>query len=378
MSLLNDALRKKKSEQSADGHCAAGTPRTAFRSRRKRNSYGAVALGVAAVMAGAILVWSVWPPGDAISTISSQQAPADRAVHAPPEEQSATRPASTVEQVIINPVDSVMAPAVPPEPALPQAAELFASAPPLPQPPAAAPSTATSSAGAIPAQRAVTPLRTATTESAFPPQKQNFRVSVEALYEKARAYHRQTRLQEAIGMYREVLKIEPGHFDAAFNLSSAYLQTQAFDQAYAIGADLYLREPDDPQVMLNLAVAQIGCGRPRSAFELLDQAATRPQPPLFEIYFHRGIAHRHLEETVQAIAWYRKAEAIKADNPHLLFNLAVALDGQGSYGPAVIYYQKFLQLLPDQDASTRKRVAQRIRTLRADMSTHPDEEEQTR
>jgi tetratricopeptide (TPR) repeat protein len=67
---------------------------------------------------------------------------------------------------------------------------------------------------------------------------------------------------------------------------------------------------------------------------------------LFEIYFHRGIAHRHLDETVQAIAWYRKAEAIKADNPHLLFNLAVALDGQGSYGPAVVYYQKFLQLIP--------------------------------
>jgi hypothetical protein len=81
MSLLNDALRKKKSEQSADGHGAARTPRTASRSRRKRKDYGATALGVAAVVAGAILAWSVWPPSDAISTIASQQAPQDRADH---------------------------------------------------------------------------------------------------------------------------------------------------------------------------------------------------------------------------------------------------------------------------------------------------------
>jgi tetratricopeptide (TPR) repeat protein len=108
---------------------------------------------------------------------------------------------------------------------------------------------------------------------------------VVGLYEKARAYHRQTRLQEAIGMYREVLKIEPGHFDAAFNLSSAYLQTQAFDQAYAIAADLYLRAPDDPQVMLNLAVAQIGCGRPRRRSNCWTRQPTRPATPFVRNLF---------------------------------------------------------------------------------------------
>jgi Flp pilus assembly protein TadD len=385
MSLLNDALRKRKSEQSADGHCTRRTPRDASHLRHKRKGYQAAALGVAAVVAGAILAWSVWPPCDAISTVSSQYAPAERADLPPLEEELRTSPDTMLPlagEAGKDPVDTVMATAVSSGATLAEAAEPSANAHPSPQAASerSSPQAASASApaaGAIPLQRALAPTRTETVVSTPPQQKQKHRISFEGLYQKALSYHRQQRLEEAIGMYRDVLKIEPGHFDAGFNLSSIYLQTQAFDQAYAIAADLYLREPNDPKVMLNLAVAQIGCGRPRMAFELLDQAATRPQPPLFEIYFHKGVAHRHLDEAAQAIAWYRKAEAIKADEPHLLFNLAVALDLQGSYRQAVMYYQKFLQF-PDRDASTRKKVAQRIRALRADLSAHPDEEEQAR
>jgi Flp pilus assembly protein TadD len=203
-------------------------------------------------------------------------------------------------------------------------------------------------------------------------------VGVEALYEKACFYHRHQRLQEAINMYREVLKRAPGHFDAAFNLTSAYLQTQSFDQAYTIAADLNLRAPGDARILLNLAVAEIGRGRPRPALDLLDRSAGLPRAPLYEIYFHKGIAFRQIGETDQSLLWYRKAEAIKADDPDLLFNLAVVLDVTGSYGTAADYYQRYLQIAVDGDAATRARIARRIRDLRADLAAHPGKDESKR
>lgn len=175
-------------------------------------------------------------------------------------------------------------------------------------------------------------------------------------------------------MYREVLKIDPDHFDSGFNLTSAYLETQAFDKAYAMATDLYRKQPDNPQVTLNLAIAQIGTGRPRQALDLLARIAADPQAPLYEIYFHKGVAYRNLDQPDQAVAWYQKAERLKPGDPRLLFNTAVALDQSGQYGPAVTYYQNYLKSSPAEELSMQKRVAHRIRVLQAALAAHPTKE----
>ncbi len=176
-------------------------------------------------------------------------------------------------------------------------------------------------------------------------------------------------------MYRQALKIDPNHFDAGLHLASAYLQTAAFQNAYAVASDLYRRAPADPKAVVSLAAAQIGCGRPALALEFLDKADGLPQTMPFEVYFYKGVAHRHLNETEEAIAWYRKAEQLKPADPPLLFNLAVALDQLGDYAQAVIYYRNYLRESKDeQGAETRKKVVARIRALRADLSAFPDEE----
>lgn len=187
----------------------------------------------------------------------------------------------------------------------------------------------------------------------------------ERLYQKARQYHRRDRLEQAIALYQEVIKIDPEHYNARFNLGAAYLQTESFDIAYSIMADLYLIEPDNQQVMLNLAVANIGLRRFDQALALLDKAGATPQAPLFEIALHKGIAYNHLNQKEQALLWYKRAEALRPDDPRLLFNLAVDSDRQQRYAAAIDYYRRHLDQSPEMNAAKEKQIRRRIRTLQA-------------
>ncbi len=182
-------------------------------------------------------------------------------------------------------------------------------------------------------------------------------------------FQRQGRAAEALAMYREVLKLDPDHFDARLNMSSIYLQTDQFTQAYALAAELHRRAPTHLQAILNLAIAQIGCGRAAEALPLLDQAAALPQAPLYTIYFHQGVALRQMGRTEAAIDWYRKAESLNPGDPRLLFNLALAFDQNQSYGQAVAYYSKYLNAAGKQmDAAGRAQVQARVRTLQAELA----------
>jgi tetratricopeptide (TPR) repeat protein len=187
----------------------------------------------------------------------------------------------------------------------------------------------------------------------------------ERLYQKARQYHRRDRLEQAIALYQEVIKIDPEHYNARFNLGAAYLQTESFAKAYYIMADLNLKEPDNQQVMLNLAVANIGLRRFDEALALLNKAATIPEPPLFEIALHKGIAYNHLNRTEDALNWYKRAEALRPDDPRLLFNLAVVSDQQQHYAAAIDYYQKHIDQSPEMNAVKEKQIRRRIRILQA-------------
>lgn len=398
MSLLNDALRKKRAERLPGEPRATKAVSTGTRAGRKKG-YRLAVMGVAALVAMLVaVVWWAWAPGDAVSTTVGHL-PATGQADALPAgaPAAAVPPAPAAETGRLSGKSDAGPPmaaaalktaasepeALPsPTPSVPAANEKHApeAKAALTQPPRRTevhPETV-SAARPASARQAVPPLNAPAAAPAAPPKAQLREASAERLYRKGRAYHRQGRIEEAIAMYREVLKIDPDHFDTCFNLTSAYLQTEAFDKAYAMAADLYRKTPANPRVALNLAIAQIGCGRPRQALELLDAVADQPQPPLYEIYFHKGVAYRYLGQPDQAVTWYQKAERIRPNDPRLMFNLAMAFDQERRYGPAVDYYRRYLRESKDQDPLTRKKVAQRIRTLQADLAAHPNEEEQTR
>ena len=185
------------------------------------------------------------------------------------------------------------------------------------------------------------------------------------LFQRACRLHRRHELDQAIALYRAVLKENPDHALARSNLVAAYLQTGAYRQAYPIAAGLFSEDPANRQNMLNLAIAHIGCGRDRQALALLDKAAKMPDAPLFEITFHKAMALGHLGRTKSALACYRRAENMRPDDPDLLFNMALACDQQQQYGAAVNYYLRYLEHTRDKDTAQIRQIRRRVRILQA-------------
>jgi Flp pilus assembly protein TadD len=195
--------------------------------------------------------------------------------------------------------------------------------------------------------------------------------SISSLFRKAELYQRQNQLDRAIAMYRQVLKLDPDHFDSLLNLSSAYIQTEAFDKAQIIAADLHVRAPENHFVTVNLAIAKIGMGDPAEAIRLLDKTVDQIDAPQFEIYFHKGVAFRQLGRTRDAITFYKKAEQLNPDAPALLFNLAVAFDNRLQYAEALHYYRKCTHQLKKDGRGAGLpvlKIEERIRTLLAELS----------
>jgi len=192
-------------------------------------------------------------------------------------------------------------------------------------------------------------------------------------FKKAVSYHRQNKLKMAIRMYLEVLAGNPEHPDALLNLSSAYIQSSAFSKASSLLKKLRNFDPENQQVLLNLAIVEIGLGRPDKAITYLERSEGLTEEPQFEIYFHRGVALSHLEELDKALTWYKRAEKLSENNPLLLFNMAVAYDKLERYDEALRYY---VALLNNADAplsvTDKKKVEDRISVLRMFVARQED------
>jgi tetratricopeptide (TPR) repeat protein len=392
MSLLNDALRKKRSEQQqADGPLKASLPKLSVKNDdTKRKPIRIAVAGVLAVALVSCGAWLYWLASD--RPVETKRSISSAATATQAED-------TTLIETIGKPISATAADAATPRPT-PAADTTGAVAPATPAPlrqaasakqtPVAKPSSVKpkSLPKAKAAHQPVKPKAVSQPQPKPPkqprPKVQRQRAAKpndaqrhlqsKRLYQKARQYHRRDRLEQAIALYQEVIKIDPEHYNARFNLGAAYIETESFDNAYYILTDLYLKEPDNQQVMLNLAIANIGRRRFDQALALLDKAAATPKAPLFEIALHKGIAYNHLNQTQDALDWYKRAEALRPDDPRLLFNLAVVSDQQQRYAAAIDYYRRHIDQSPGMNVAKEKQIRRRIRALQA-YHTQPNPEE---
>ena len=187
----------------------------------------------------------------------------------------------------------------------------------------------------------------------------------ELFYRKGLSYHRQNKLEMAIQMYQTVLKKNPDHRSTRFNLASAYIQVAAYSQARTILLDLNRQEPENPQILLNLAVVEIGLDRPEEALAFLESAEKKVAAPTFEILFHKGAAYSRMGDFETALDMYRKAERLAPENPRLWLNTAIVYDSLAQYNQAIGYYQISLDRNPSLTTTEKREIETRLRELKA-------------
>ena len=188
----------------------------------------------------------------------------------------------------------------------------------------------------------------------------------EALFfKKALRYHRQGKLNQAIQLYQQVLRVKPDHRNALFNLASAYIRLTAYSEAFPLLKKLRSYDERNPDVLVNLAIVEIGMGNSAEAIDYLDLAAKHYKNPKFEIHFHRAAALSRLGRLEEALLSYKKAEELNPKHPPLNFNLALLCDKLQKYHDAADYYDEFLRQSDNLPRNEEKKIESRIRTLQA-------------
>ena len=183
-------------------------------------------------------------------------------------------------------------------------------------------------------------------------------------YKKALSYHRSDALKKSIQMYEEIIRKNPAFDAARFNLAAAYIQESMFSKAYPVLKQLLGKDPENPQVLLNLAIVEIGINNPDSAIDYLRLAESKENQPNFAIYFHLGIANSKLDNFTDALTWYNKAKNIEPRNPNLLFNLGIVYERLNEYNPAVNHYEGSLKYGDSFTLKQRRYIKDRIQVLK--------------
>lgn len=162
----------------------------------------------------------------------------------------------------------------------------------------------------------------------------------------AQAHHRARRLDLAEEIYRRILAVEPQQAEAQYNLATALLEQDKFDEAIAGYERLLERNPNNIQALNNLGNAWGRRGDPQQAIACYQRAVQlRPADPLAQL--NLGMALQSTGRLEEAAACCRKAIESRPDFPPAHYALANVLREQGRADQALACYQQALALAPD-------------------------------
>jgi len=152
---------------------------------------------------------------------------------------------------------------------------------------------------------------------------------LEALFAAALAHHQASRLDEARGLYRQILVKDPQQVMVWTHLGLASLPTGADKAAWAIGRAVRLA-PTLAEGYCSLAAVQRAAGAPERAIGSL-RLATVLQPFLAAPLNNLATLEREAGRIGAAALLFRRASALSPDHPDIHCNLAAALLQLGAY-----------------------------------------------
>lgn len=144
----------------------------------------------------------------------------------------------------------------------------------------------------------------------------------EALFRRGSDLLHRGKVNDAVLILKEAHSLEPNHFDAALNLSGAYILTKKFKQAVSLLEQLRDQAPNNAMVWTNLGAAYLG------------------NPVL-----------AHDEEQLQAIAAFKQALVINPVAPNVAYNIGLIYRDRREYELATGWFERAVQANPnDRDA----------------------------
>jgi predicted O-linked N-acetylglucosamine transferase (SPINDLY family) len=159
----------------------------------------------------------------------------------------------------------------------------------------------------------------------------------------ALAVHRQGRLREAEGLYRELLKVVPDHAGSLHYLGVLKAQQGKFIDATRLIRRAIDKSPRAAEAHNDLGVALESAKRPAEAISAYEQAlALRADYP--EAFFNLGNALQSLERHDEAIARFAETIRLRPGHAEAHNNLGLSLSVLGRCEEAVKHFETALGL----------------------------------
>jgi tetratricopeptide (TPR) repeat protein len=159
---------------------------------------------------------------------------------------------------------------------------------------------------------------------------------------------------EAIRLFSEAIRLDPGMKDAYYERADLYWEQAEYDLAvtdYRTLLGLDPAEPAELHYFVGLIYLERGEEEERPAdYDLAIEEFDRAieiDPDYADAYFERGNAYLYQEENEQALADYNRVLQIDTEYADAYYNRGWVLSLQGEWHSAIAEYSKYLALEPD-------------------------------
>jgi tetratricopeptide (TPR) repeat protein len=153
------------------------------------------------------------------------------------------------------------------------------------------------------------------------------------------------RIEEAIGHFREALRLAPQYPKAYVNLGGVLRGQGRVDEAIAYCREALRLEPDDPKALNNLGAALLDRGDVDEAIRCF-QRVLEVRPNLAHAHANLGACLRSRGDLGLALEHFRRAVELRPEDAALQANLGIGLYELGALGPATDRLRRAVELRP--------------------------------
>jgi tetratricopeptide (TPR) repeat protein len=188
--------------------------------------------------------------------------------------------------------------------------------------------------------------------------------------------------EKARQYFERLLQSEPLHVNGTLQLARLAINAQQFARAEELLQKLAVARPGDFEVLYLLGRASGRAGHLSRARETME-AALRLRPDDTAAMLECGLANAAFGDFPRAVFLLARAQARAPDQPEIGLALARASEDAGYYGDAVLAYDRYLKLRPEDAPARRDRArafaltlrgrAQGIRELEQYVATNPQD-----
>lgn len=168
---------------------------------------------------------------------------------------------------------------------------------------------------------------------------------VAQLFERAAALHGSGLLPDARAVYRQLLKLEPNHFDALYRLGRLEYEAQNPNEAEAILSRAVRADPRSADAHLQLGLALNALRRFEEALASYRRAVAldpTDAAPLNNL----GNVCRTLNRPAEAIEYYDRAVAIRGDSAQIHYNRGLVLGDLRRHQEAAASFERAFAIDP--------------------------------